>query len=117
MLKKKKLYYLKYLANIIIVNKAQVCHINQKFNGFVYNLRSLIQTFTIYVGVYLTASPLQHRQMWWVCDKLLLLHLFGLVLLWLYVIGINSTIPTDYSSPKKAFSICRVSWYFFPVTL
>ena len=61
---------------------------------------SLIQIITIYVGVYLTVSPLQNQLMWWVCDKLLLLHLFGLVLLWFYVAEINSTILVDYFSPN-----------------
>ena len=42
----------------------------------------------------------KHRLMWWVWEKLLLLHLFGLVLLWLYMAGINSTIPVDYCSPN-----------------
>ena len=78
---------------------------------------SLIQIYAIYVGVYLTASPLQHRLMWWVCDKLLLLYLCGLALFWLYMIRINSTIPVDYCGPKNTVLICRVNWFLFSYTI
>ena len=79
-------------------------HITWKFDGLVYNLSFFNPNiYNICVGVYLSASTLQYRLMWRVCDRLLLLHLFGLVLLWLYMAGINSTIPVDYYCPKKSF--------------
>ena len=73
------------------------------FNPNIYNICR---------GIYLTASTLEHQLTWWVDDKLLLMDLFSLVLLWLYMAEINSTIPVDYCNRKKSLLIYRVSWYF-----
>ena len=73
------------------------------FNPNIYNICR---------GIYLTASTLEHQLTWWVGDKLLLMDLFSLVLLWLYMAEINSTIPVDYCNRKKSLLIYRVSWYF-----
>ena len=81
---------------------SQICHINQNFDGFVYNHSFFNPNiYNICIGIYLTASTLEHQLMWWEGDKLLLMDFFSLVLLWLYMAEINSTVPVDYCGPKK----------------
>ena len=84
---------------------SQICHINQNFDGFVYNYSFFNPNiYNICRGIYLTASTLEHSLTWWVRDKLLLMDLFSLVLLCLYIAEISSTIPVDSCSPKKNHS-------------
>ena len=81
---------------------SQICHINQNFDGFVYNHSFFNPNiYNICIGIYLTVATLEHQLMWWVVDKLLLMDFFSLVLLWLYMAEINSTVPVDYCGPKK----------------
>ena len=94
---------------------SQICHINQNFGGFVYNHSFFNPNiYNICIGIYLTASTLEQQLTWWVGDKLLLMDLFSLVLLWLYMAEINSTIPKLYKSYIKTclhltYLIARVS--------
>ena len=81
---------------------SQICHINQNFDWFVYNHSFFNPNiYNICIGIYLTVATLEHQLMWWVVDKLLLMDFFSLVLLWLYMAEINSTVPVDYCGPKK----------------
>ena len=70
---------------------------------------SLIQIFTIYVGVYLNASPLQHQLMWWMCDIVIIAFIwFSFTLALLYF-----TIPVDHCSPEKSFLNMQGQLVFF----
>ena len=101
----KKLETYRLLIYLFWTKHQYVTSIKSLMDLFITSV-SLIQIFTIYISVYLTVSSLQHWLKWWVHDKLLLLHLLGLVLLWLYITGINTTTQFDYCSPKKFFLIC-----------